>query len=112
MSGGLCGSGGGVGGSLGVPDVPSVPPQRQRWLRAAMAEALGGVSAGGPVAEVRRCLEVLGGGHTGDGDPPPAEAGAQEEALEQLGELVENMDVAQGWGGLGGPGKGGGVTGG
>ncbi|XP_071657192.1 hsp70-binding protein 1 [Patagioenas fasciata] len=78
--------------------------ERQRWLRAAMAEALGGVSAGGPVAELRRCLAVLGGGHEGAGAgvPPPGKAEAQEEALEQLGELLENVDVAQDFLALGG----------
>lgn len=85
----------------------SQPPEpmgeeRQRWLRAAVAEAMGGT--GGALEELRRCLDVLGEPYPEAEEPGggPGGTGAHEQALEVLAELCESLDNATDFCALGG----------
>ncbi|XP_042749311.1 hsp70-binding protein 1 [Lagopus leucura] len=76
--------------------------ERQRWLRAAVAEALGGT--GQEVEELRRCLEVLARPCPGEeaAERGPGETASHERALEVLAELCESLDNATDFCALGG----------
>ncbi|XP_046793619.1 hsp70-binding protein 1 [Gallus gallus] len=76
--------------------------ERQRWLRAAVAEAMGG--AGQEVEELRRCLEVLARPCPGEeaAERGPGETAPHERALEVLAELCESLDNATDFCALGG----------
>ncbi|XP_066065148.1 hsp70-binding protein 1 isoform X2 [Chamaea fasciata] len=70
--------------------------ERQRWLRAAVTEALG--STGGSRAELQRCLRVLARPCPGEeaAERGPGDTGEHERALEELAELCESLDNATG----------------
>ncbi|XP_003214004.2 hsp70-binding protein 1 [Meleagris gallopavo] len=76
--------------------------ERQRWLRAAVAEALGGT--GQEIEELRRCLEVLARPCPGEeaAERGPGETASHERALEILAELCESLDNATDFCALGG----------
>ncbi|GAB0202120.1 hsp70-binding protein 1 [Grus japonensis] len=76
--------------------------ERQQWLQAAVAEALGG--AGGAQEELRRCLGVLAGPCPGEeaAERGRGETGPHERALEALAELCESLDNATDFCALGG----------
>ncbi|NXV05298.1 HPBP1 protein, partial [Cettia cetti] len=76
--------------------------ERQQWLRAAVAEALG--STGGSRAELQRCLRVLARPCPGEeaAERGPGDTGEHERALEELGELCESLDNATDFCSLGG----------
>ena len=93
----------GSGAALRPAGPPALRPlfclplsQRQRWLRAAVAEALGGT--GQEVEELRRCLEVLARPCPGEeaAERGPGETASHERALEVLAELCESLDNATG----------------
>ncbi|XP_066065147.1 hsp70-binding protein 1 isoform X1 [Chamaea fasciata] len=76
--------------------------ERQRWLRAAVTEALG--STGGSRAELQRCLRVLARPCPGEeaAERGPGDTGEHERALEELAELCESLDNATDFCSLGG----------
>lgn len=91
--------------TAGGPQAEAPEPmgeERQRWLRAAVAEALGGT--GQEVEELRRCLGVLSSPCPGEeaAERGPGDTGAHEQALEVLAELCESLDNAMDFCALGG----------
>lgn len=91
--------------AAGEPQPPPREPmgeERQQWLRAAVAEALGG--AGGAQEELRRCLGVLAGPCPGEeaAERGQGETGPHEQALELLADLCESLDNATDFCALGG----------
>ncbi|XP_074990984.1 LOW QUALITY PROTEIN: hsp70-binding protein 1 [Calonectris borealis] len=91
--------------AAGEPQPPPREPmgeERQRWLQAAVAEALGG--PGGAQEQLRRCLGVLAGPCPGEeaAERGRGETGPHEQALELLAELCESLDNATDFCALGG----------